>query len=180
MIDEALLEVILLQVHERRLRMTGVRQEIEAVHQAVAMKHLADAPAHALVHDRLGAAQAIEDLEGTLGVADGARADADRVFLVEHHHRAPAHRQVNGRAQPHRPGADDDHGMMARRTVELRRTAIGKDGIGVRLHAPEVFPHCGCLPAGRAATNVRRPALQPSSVAHISLSRCAVQMRGSA
>ena len=49
----AFLEVVLLQVDERGAVMPGFRQQVELVRELVAVEHLADVPAHALLRDRL-------------------------------------------------------------------------------------------------------------------------------
>ncbi len=110
------------------------------------MEDLAHVPAHTLAHDRLAAAQAVEDLQRALGPADRARADAHRVVVVEHQHRDVVLREVDRRGEADRAGADDDHRMMDAVAVLVRRAAVGVDRVGVRLHRTrpqpfERFPH---------------------------------------
>jgi hypothetical protein len=152
-LDQELLDVVLLQIDERRPPMAGLGQEIELIDLLCAEVHATDAPAHALFDQALAAAEAIQDLERALRPADRARAEADGVALVEQQQVDAALREIDRRGQADRPRAHHDHRPAPRRTGELGRLRIGID---------------------------RRPVgLQPSSASHISLSRCAVQMRGS-
>jgi hypothetical protein len=114
-LDEARLEVILLQVHECRAVVSLFGQEVELIGELVALVDLADLPAHALRGDRLAASEAVEDLERALRVADRARADADGVVVVEQQDGLPAARKIDRGGQSHRPRAHDDHAAMATR-----------------------------------------------------------------
>ena len=69
-----------------------------------------------LARDALVDAEALEDLEALLRIADAARrgaAHADGVVLVEQHHRHAAQRQVAGERQAGQAAADD-HDRVAR------------------------------------------------------------------
>ncbi|EWG99721.1 hypothetical protein Q427_23380 [Halomonas sp. BC04] len=71
-IDQILLEVVLLQVDEGRHAVALFRQQVEVVDFPLLEEHPAVLPGHALLDHRLATAQAIEDLQGTLGEADGS------------------------------------------------------------------------------------------------------------
>src|SRR5205823_3055575 len=126
--------IILLEIDECGPSMTAFGKQIELVRERVTEEYLADAPAHALGADGLAAAQAIEDLERAFRVADGARADADRIVVVDDERGLAALREVDGGDEPDRARADDDHAAAARRTRELRRAAIRINGIAVGVH----------------------------------------------
>ena len=73
---------------------------------------LAEVPGDALVDHALAAAEAVEDLQGALGEADGARAGREPVVVVEQDDRHAVLREVDRRARarparrrPPRPGA---------------------------------------------------------------------------
>src|SRR6516225_5055337 len=82
-LNQELLDVVLLQVDERRTMVTLFGQEIELVHLLVMEEDAAHTPAHALLHQALATAQPVENLERALRPADRARTDAHRVVLVE-------------------------------------------------------------------------------------------------
>ena len=148
-------------------RWPGFGQEIESIDELVLEEHLADVPADALVDDLLSAAQPVEDLQRALRVTDGARAHGHRAVLVDDDHGNAALPEIDRRGEADGPGTDDHDGTARARTIELRRARIRIDGIDVRLH--RLPPAVAIRPVGR----------QPSSAAHISLSRSAVQIRGS-
>ena len=77
-LDQELLEIVLLAVDEGRHAMAGLGQQVELVDHPVAPEHLALLPGDALVEHPLADAEAVEDLERALGVADRARAGAGR------------------------------------------------------------------------------------------------------
>ena len=110
------LGVILLQVDEGRHLVAVLGQEVELVHEVVLQKVLADLPGDALVHHRPGDAEAVPDLQRALGKADGARALADAVGVVEDYHLVAAHGQIDGDRHAHRPGAHDDDPVTGRGT----------------------------------------------------------------
>ena len=62
----------------------------------------------------MAAAEAVEDFQGALGEADGARAAGEAVVVVQHHHRRAGLREIDGRGQPDRAGADHHHRMADR------------------------------------------------------------------
>ena len=89
--------------------------------------------------------QAVHDLQRALGVTDGARADADRVVVVQHHRRDAARRAFERRRQADRPGTDDHHRMAAHRTRALLvAQSIGKLRVGIG------FLHVVALPESQA------------------------------
>jgi hypothetical protein len=79
--------------------------------------------------DAFAAAQAIEDLQRALRVADRARADADGVVVVEHEHRNAALREIDRRGEADRPAPDDDdrHARAGRRRA--RAAAVSETGL---------------------------------------------------
>ncbi len=158
-LDQKLLQKILLQVDERGVLVSFLRKQVEGVQQLVAQVHFAEVPDHALRHRALRAAEAIQDLKRALREADGAAAFRQGRFLVHQHAIDPVQREVDRRAQADRPCAHHDHGVVA----GLPRSQLG--GFAV---CEQIRPH-----------QESRVLAQPSSAAHSSLSRCAVQMRGS-
>ena len=64
--NQELLDVVLLQVDERRPMVSGLGQQVELVHLFAAKEHAADTPAHAFLHQPFGAAEPIEDFECAL------------------------------------------------------------------------------------------------------------------
>ncbi len=74
----------------------------------------------------LGAAQPVEDLQRALGEADGARALADPVAVVEQHAVDAAQLQVDRQREPDRAGADDDDRVARGRAATL----VGMRGVG--------------------------------------------------
>ncbi|KAF1854017.1 hypothetical protein Lal_00005231 [Lupinus albus] len=109
--DQKVLQVILLEVDKGGDLVVRLRQQVELVDHAVAVEDLADLPHDALVDHALADAQPVPHLQRALGVADGAAADADGVLGIQHHHRHALAREVEGRGQPDRAGADDRHRM---------------------------------------------------------------------
>ena len=133
-IDQRLLDVVLLQVDHRRHLVPRFGQQVEAVDQLVFEKHLAHLPAHALVHQRRGHAQAVPDLQRPLGVAHRARAEADGVVVVEQQHRQAALRAVERDAQADGPGADDHQRVALDAAFALRGALPVRElGVGVAL-----------------------------------------------
>src|SRR5581483_2863863 len=119
------LDVILLQIDEGGPAVAAFGQQIELVHKLVAMEHLADAPAHALLHEWLRAAEAVENLQRALRPADRARADTDGVILIEHHGRNAALAKIDRGNEPDGSRAHHDDRVVTRRAVELGAPAIG-------------------------------------------------------
>jgi hypothetical protein len=186
-LDEIFLQPVLLQIDECRPSVPRLRQEIEAIDELIAKEHLADVPADALGDDRLRAAEPVEDFERPLRVADRARSDRHRPILVQDHDGDSALAEVDRRGQADRPCADDHHGRLSPGRVELQR-----DGRSDRQGWCTFSSRSGRLRSpGAKRENLQKVAFaslgyvfdpddrQPSSVSHISLSRSAVQMRGS-
>ncbi|MCY1382862.1 hypothetical protein D9M69_709250 [compost metagenome] len=65
-------QVVLLQVDHAGALVAGVGHEVEAVDLFFAQEGAAHVPAHTLVDDGVADAEAVEDFERALGVADGA------------------------------------------------------------------------------------------------------------
>ena len=97
---EARLDLVLLQVHHRRHLVVRLGQQVELVRELIAEEDLADLPLDAARADRVAAAETVEDLERALGVADRARADADRVVVVDEDEVDALLRQVDRRREP--------------------------------------------------------------------------------
>jgi hypothetical protein len=169
-VDQDLLEMVLLQVDERRTTMPALRQQVEGIDLLVAEERPPDLPLDTLLHDPLAAAQPVKDLERALRVADRARSDAHGVVVVEHDHRHVVQREVDRCRETDRPGADDDYGVPSGRAVLIRRPLVGVDRVGVRLHHKKRWTRRRAAPAY---------VFYPSNASHIALSRCAVQIRGS-
>ena len=108
-VDQRLLEVVLLQVDERRPLVARLRLQVELVRQLVVEEHLADFPADSVRADRLAAAQAIEHLERPLRIADRARPDAHGVVVVDDDESDALLREIDRRREPDRAGTDDRH-----------------------------------------------------------------------
>ncbi len=119
-VDQAFLEMVLLQVDERRAVMAGLRQQVERIDLLVAEEDPAHFPFHALANDSLAAAETIEDFERTFRIADRARPDADGVVLVEHDDRNVLLCEIDRRSESDGPCADDDHRPALRRSVLVR------------------------------------------------------------
>ena len=124
---QPLFEMILLQVDERRPLVPGLGQQVEAEQLAVAEEHLAEPPLHALLNQGIAAAEPVENFQRPLGEADGARAEAHLVVVVEHDHRDIMQRQIDGGGEPDRAGADHDDRMARRRRAVL----IGRAPVGI-------------------------------------------------
>ena len=110
-VDQVLFGVVLLQVDEGRHLLRFVGFHAELIEQFIAIEHLAQFPAHALVRDGVGRAHAVPDLQRALGIGNGARTVTDRVVIVDQDHRHAAHLQVDGGAQAHGSRADHDDRM---------------------------------------------------------------------
>ena len=164
-LDQELLDPVLLQVDERRPAVTLAGQQVEFVDLLVAKENPADAPADALLHQPLGAAQAVENLERALRPADRARADADRVVLVDQQHVDAAQREIDRRGQADRAGAGDDHRPVSRRPAQLGGPDVRVDRMGIGLQRD-----------GESAPNL--PAT-PTSPCRAARSRCADRGTGS-
>ncbi len=117
----------------RRAMVTGFGQQVELIDLPVAEEDLAHVPFHAFFDDAIATPQPVENFQRTLGPADGARADTDRVVFVEHEHVDAALGEIDGRAKTDRTGAGDNHRPMMRRpaAVDGRRTI---DRMRVCLH----------------------------------------------
>ena len=113
-LEQEAFDVELLQVDEGGALVAGLGQEVEAVDRVLVEEDLAEVPGDALVDHALAAAEAVEDLQGALGEADGAGAGGEPLVVVEQDNGHPALRQVYGCRQPHRPCADHDDRMPHR------------------------------------------------------------------
>jgi hypothetical protein len=131
------------------------------------VKDFADIPAHALFRNGFAAAKPIEYFQRALGITNRPRTHADRIVVIQHEHRDIPLSQVDCSREADGTSPDDHYTAMGRRSVQLGRTPIFVNGIGVSLQR-RVFNF------GSSGNT-----FQPSSASHISLSRCAVQMRGS-
>src|SRR6185437_13945831 len=139
-IDEIGLDVELLEIDEGRLLRQRARREVEGVEDILVGEHAADRPGDAALGDALVDAEAIEDLEALLRIADAAArgaAHADRVVLVEQYDRYAAAREIAGCGQAAEPAAHHGDAMAVLLAVELGRTAIGIDRQGIA--APRGF-----------------------------------------
>ena len=133
-IDQIGLGVILLEVDEGRPLVTVLRQQVELVKLRLAMKNAADAPDHALVDHAVADAEPVPIFERPLGEADRARAFADPVGIIQKDDALAALGKVNRERQPHRPRADDHHGMLGRTlagTILVGVAAIAELGFGL-------------------------------------------------
>jgi hypothetical protein len=124
-LDQPGLDVILLQIDEGRALVARLGQEVELGDEVGVEEDLADLPHHALGHHPIAHSQPVGDFQRALGKADGARAFRYPVGVVEDHHGDPAPGQIDGRRQPDRPRADDDHRMMHRRC----RILVGAEAV---------------------------------------------------
>lgn len=155
--DQIGLDVILLQVDERRPLLVPVGLQAEGIEQALAAEYLPGCPGHALGDTAVADAQPVEDFERALGHADRARADADLVAVVQHHHGHPARRQVDGEGEPDQATAGDDDRVVRRLgAILVGRTDVGMNGV------------VECPGHGD----------QPWRATHMARSRSAVQMPG--
>jgi hypothetical protein len=124
-IDEEPLEIELLQVDERRLLGASVVLEVERVDLVGAGERATDRPRDPLGADPFVDAEAGEDLEALLRVADAARrraANADGVVLVEDDDGDAAQQQV-ARERQTREAAARDHDRIA---DPLARVEVGR------------------------------------------------------
>ncbi len=137
-------QVVLLQVDHAGALVAGVGHEVEAVDLFFAQEGAAHVPAHALVDDGVADAEAVEDFERALGVADGARAEGDAVFFVEQQHVQPLQAGVDGGGETDRAGPDDDQRFALRCALhEVGRAGVREGGVGVGGHpssAPSLSP----------------------------------------
>jgi hypothetical protein len=81
---EELLEIVLLQVDEGRHLVPALRQQVELVEQLLVMEDLAQLPGHSLGERPLADPEPVQDLQGTLGVAQAPRALAELGLAVDH------------------------------------------------------------------------------------------------
>ncbi len=124
---EIKLEIILLQVDEGRAAVALFGQQVEAVDLALVEEDLAGVPDDALVDHGIAAAEAVEDFQRALGEADGARAPAHLVVVVEDENRHVLLGQVDRGPQTDRTGTDDNDRM----TDRLARVLVGGPLIGI-------------------------------------------------
>src|ERR1700674_1909922 len=104
-------------------------------------------------------------------MTDGARTVAHRVVVVDDDRVDGAQLQIDGEAEADGPGADDNDRMMSGGSRVLVGMAhIGEDGLAI-----------GAGHDLAVTSSIRLPssAAHPSRDSHSSLSRCAVQIRGS-
>jgi hypothetical protein len=100
-------------------------QQVELVKLPVTEEDFADVPDHALVDRPLSHAQAIQDLQGPLGEADGAAAFGGLVVLVQQQHIHAVLSEVDGHTQPNRAGTNHGYPVAAGRAGrKLRRLAV--------------------------------------------------------
>jgi hypothetical protein len=105
-LDQEPLEIELLQVDERRLLGVALVLEVERVELVGAREGPPDRPGHAFGADLFVDAQALEDLEALLRIADAARrraAHADGVVLVEDDDLMPRSSRSLASVRPERP-----------------------------------------------------------------------------
>ena len=131
-VHHILFHIVLLQVDEGGHFVIGLLQQVEVVDLFLTEVHLAQVPGNALVQHGLSTAVAITDLQGALGQADGTRADADGVVVVQHHALHPVHGQVHGGGETGRSATDDNHRVVCRfGSILVGAVYIGVFGIGV-------------------------------------------------
>ncbi|MGY4300174.1 hypothetical protein ACVWXN_008269 [Bradyrhizobium sp. i1.4.4] len=133
-IDQIGLGVILLEIDEGRPLVTVLGQQVELVKLRLAMEDAADAPHHALLDHAVADAEPIPIFERPLGEADRARAFADPVGIIQKDDALAALGKVDRERQPHRPRADDHHGMLGRTlagTILVGMAAIAELGFGL-------------------------------------------------
>ncbi|MEY4730027.1 MAG: hypothetical protein RL020_1185, partial [Pseudomonadota bacterium] len=74
--------------------------------------HATDIPLHAFVGDLIAATQSIENFQCALGMTNAARADADRVVVVEQNGLDAMQREISRADETNRTRTDDDDAMM--------------------------------------------------------------------
>ncbi len=168
-LHQEVFEVVLLQVDEGRHRVAGLRQEVEAVEQLLALKHPSELPGDAFLHAGAPDPETVEDLQRALGVTQPPRAFADPIGVVDEHHRHAALRQIDRRRKTDGTRADDDDRSAHRRPILVRRAAIGELVEGFAA----VVGHRILVTGARCEVD-----RHPCRAAHISRSRSAVQMVG--
>src|SRR5690606_22866135 len=124
---------------------------VEAVDLVLVEERAPDVPGHA-APGRLRAAEAIEDLEGSLGVADAARAERHGVVVIEQDDRGARLGEVDRGRKADRPGADhDDRRRRGCRAIELGGPAIGVLRIVVGCQHRQRSSSYACMLASRSA-----------------------------
>ena len=161
-LDEELLEPVLLQVDERGPAVPCFGKQVELVRERVPKEHLADVPADALCRR---CADLRRGGRGCRASASHSRSHASRRTRCRRRrarrrsrHVAPDRSRLPGRPAPRRRQRPDGAGAH-----HPARRSAGKRSGAASTSSPRALPAFA----------------QPSSVFHISLSRSAVQMRGS-
>ena len=111
---EVLLDIVLLKIDEGRHLVPAFGQQVELVEQLGAVEHLAELPGDALGDGPLADAEPVEDLQRALGVAQAARALAERGLAVDDDTGHAARAEIGRQRQPDRAAADD-HDRMPHR-----------------------------------------------------------------
>ncbi len=101
------LQQILLQIDECGTLVPRLRQQVELIRKLITKKYLADFPADTALADSVAAAETIEDLQRALGPADRARANTDRVVVVDDDEIDAVLRQIDRAGKSNRAGADN-------------------------------------------------------------------------
>ena len=128
LLDQKAFDIKLLDIDKRRLpaqRMALLLAQVEGVDLIASRKGAAYAPLHAPGRDALVNAQALENFQAFLGIADAARGralHAHGVVLVQQHGAHAVLRQRAGQREPGNAAAHDGDGVafdLAR--AQLRR-----------------------------------------------------------
>ena len=111
--DQDFLQVVLLEVDEGGEFVAGFGKEIEGEDLFFTGEDAAGVPGDALGQQGLADAEAGEDFEAALGVADGAAADADGVVVVDQDDRLAPLGEVQCGGEADHAAADDHDGVAA-------------------------------------------------------------------
>ena len=126
-VQQRLFHVVLLNIDKARVLLVFDRQHVELVNRLglLTPEDLAHVPGHALLQQLLTYAQAVKNIQRTLGKADRLGATSNELQLADDQYFVATAPQIKRHGQAHRAGTDDQYGHTLNRLG--RRYRAGAD-----------------------------------------------------
>ena len=131
-VDQILLDVILLQVHEGGHLVAVFGQKVKVEHLAVAVEGAAHLPRHALLDAKPAHTQPVQNFKAALGPADRPAADRDNVVVIQNNAGNSVIGQFDRHGKADGPSPDDGHLVARFGGGQAGRGGVGKGAIVVR------------------------------------------------
>src|SRR5207302_836181 len=133
---QVVLDIVLLQVDERRHLVTALRQQVEAVELLVTVVDATHLPRDSLRYHALADAKSVEYLQRALRPTDGTAAGRHPVVVVEHDAAHAMQGKIDRGREPHGSCSYDDYRMLhTLATTDFRGSVVRESFEFLTIHA---------------------------------------------